>query len=103
MILRIVLPVIVFLFGLSIVDAEEPRPAAIKDEAKWKALQSGVPVLLMRDDDKGDGGTKRTLAGIIIASVVGGWILKMTGKDEPTEPTRTVRLEITAPKDDHTE
>jgi len=36
------------------------------------------------------------VAGILIASVVGGWILK---KSEPTETTRTVRLELTAPRD----
>ncbi len=44
-----------------------------------------------------------TLAGIIIASVVGGWMLKFMGKEEASEPTRTVRLEITAPKDDTAE
>jgi hypothetical protein len=43
------------------------------------------------------------LAGIIISSVVGGWIIRMTGKDEASEPVRTVRLELAAPKDDGTE
>jgi hypothetical protein len=43
------------------------------------------------------------LAGIIIASVVGGWILKMTGKSEPAEPTRALRLELTAPSEDRRE
>jgi hypothetical protein len=38
------------------------------------------------------------LAGIIVSSVVGGWIIKMTGKDEPTETPPTLRLELTAPR-----
>jgi hypothetical protein len=38
--------------------------------------------------------------GIVVASVVGGWIIKMTGKDEATEATRTLRLELTAPREE---
>jgi len=41
-----------------------------------------------------------TVLGIIVASVVGGWIIKMTGKEEATETTRTLRLELTTPKDE---
>jgi hypothetical protein len=40
-----------------------------------------------------------TMVGIVLASVVGGWIIKMTGKEEATEATRTLRLEIAAPED----
>jgi hypothetical protein len=50
----------------------------------------------------GDESIVFTVLGIILASVVGGWVLKMTGKDVATETTRTVRLEITAPKEDQT-
>ncbi len=41
--------------------------------------------------------------GIIVASVVGGWIIKMTGKEEATEATHTVRLELTAPREERTD
>ena len=44
-----------------------------------------------------------TLAGITLASVVGGWILKKSAKDEATEKVRTVRLELAQPKADSTD
>jgi hypothetical protein len=40
-----------------------------------------------------------TIFGIVLASVVGGWIMKKAGKEEAPEPTRTLRLEIAAPDD----
>jgi hypothetical protein len=44
-----------------------------------------------------------TLAGIIISSVVGGWIIRMTENTERSEPPPTLRLELTAPREDRTD
>jgi hypothetical protein len=44
-----------------------------------------------------------TLAGIILSSVVGGWILRMTGKTERSEPPPTLRLELTPPREKRTD
>ena len=41
-----------------------------------------------------------TLIGIVLTSAVGGTILKLAGKEKVSEETRTLRLELTAPKDD---
>jgi hypothetical protein len=41
-----------------------------------------------------------TVMGIAIASVVGGWIIKITGKDQSTEAPHTLRLEFTAPREE---
>jgi len=44
-----------------------------------------------------------TLAGIIVASGVGVWIMKKTGKDEAAEKVRTVRLELAPHKEEPTD
>jgi hypothetical protein len=44
-----------------------------------------------------------TLAGIIISSVVGGWIIRTTEKTERNAPPPTLRLELTAPKENRTD
>ena len=44
-----------------------------------------------------------TVVGIVLASVVGGAIMKSTRREEPHEPVRTLRLELAAPKDDRDE
>lgn len=41
-----------------------------------------------------------TVLGILVASVVGGWIIKKTGRDEAIEVRRTERLGLPAQKDD---
>jgi hypothetical protein len=44
-----------------------------------------------------------TLAGIIISSVVGGWIIRTTEKTERNESPPTLRLELTAPRENRTD
>jgi hypothetical protein len=41
--------------------------------------------------------------GILISSVVGGAIIKLTGKDKPANQPPTLRLELTAPKENQTD
>ena len=41
-----------------------------------------------------------TVMGILISSAVGGWIIKMTGKDKASEAPPTLRLELTAPREE---
>ena len=38
--------------------------------------------------------------GILVSSAVGGWIIKMTGKDKAPEAPPTLRLELTAPREE---
>ena len=39
-----------------------------------------------------------TVMGIFLAAVIGGAIIKLTGKDAAPEAPRTIRLELTGPK-----
>ena len=41
--------------------------------------------------------------GILVSSAVGGWIIKTTGKGETPEATRTVRLELRAPREEQSD
>ena len=41
-----------------------------------------------------------TVMGILVSSAVGGLIIKMTGKDKTSEATPTLRLELTAPREE---
>jgi hypothetical protein len=51
----------------------------------------------------GDESIIGAVLGITVASVVGGWIIKTTGKGETTEATRTLRLELSAPREEQSD
>ena len=63
---------------------------------------SFVVALALITNALGDESIIGTVMGIVISSVVGGWIIKMTGKDEPANQPPTLRLELTAPKEKDT-